>query len=67
MDYRFVDILNSDQLEVGDLIGWDSEVVKIILIQPTKTGFLLHIENDFSEKDEIEIKDEDKFELYVLA
>jgi hypothetical protein len=67
MDYRFVDILNSDQLEVGDLIGWDSEVVKIILIQPTKTGFLLHIENDFSEKDEIEIKDEDKFELFILA
>ena len=67
MDYRFVDILNSDQLEVGDLIGWNSEVVKIILIQPIKTGFLLHIENDFSEKDEIEIKDEDKFELFILA
>ena len=67
MDYRFVDILNADQLEVGDLIGWDSEVVKIILIQPTKTGLLLTIENDFSEKDEVEIKDEDKFELFILA
>ena len=67
MDYRFVDILNADQLEVDDLIGWDSEVVKIILIQPTKTGLLLTIENDFSEKYEIEINDDEKFELYILA
>ena len=66
MDYYLADVLNSDQLEINDLIGWNSEIVKILLIQPTKTGLLLTIENEFGEKDEIEIKDEDKIELYVV-
>jgi hypothetical protein len=67
MDYYLADVLNSDQLEINDLIGLGSEVVKILLIQPTKTGLLLTIENEFGEKDEVEIKDEDKIELYVMV
>jgi hypothetical protein len=67
MDYYLADVLNSDQLEVNDLIGLGSEIVKILLIQPTKTGLLLTIENEFGEKDEVEIKDEDKIELYVMV
>jgi len=67
MDYYLADVLNSDQLEINDLIGLGSEVVKILLIQPTKTGLLLTIENEFGEKDEVEIKDEDKIELYVIV
>ena len=67
MDYRFVDILNADQLEVGDLIGLGIiGIVKIVSITPTKDGFTLVIENEFDEKEDVEIFDNEKFELYLL-
>jgi hypothetical protein len=65
MDYRLVDILNADQLEDGDLIGIGNEVVKIISIAPLKNGFAITVENDFNEKDVIEISDDEQFELFV--
>jgi hypothetical protein len=66
MDYRLVDVLNADQLEVGDLIGLGDEIVKIIDIASEKNGFVITYENDFSEKETVEIKDEEQFELFVL-
>jgi len=67
MDYRFVDILNADQLEVGDLIGLGIiGIVKIISITPTKDGFALVINNEFDEKEDVEIFDNEKFELFIL-
>jgi len=67
MDYRFVDILNADQLEVGDLIGLGIiGIVKIISITPTKDGFSLIINNEFDEKEDVEIFDNEKFELFIL-
>lgn len=67
MDYRFVDILNADQLEVGDLVGLGIVgIVEIISITPTRTGFLLVIENEFNEKEDVEIFDDEKFELFIL-
>ena len=68
MDYSFADILNADQLEVGDLIGLGIVgIVKIISITPTKDGFSLIIENEFNEKEDVEIFDNEKFELFILA
>ena len=67
MEYRFVDVLNADQLEVGDLIGLGIVgIVEIISITPTKNGFLLVISNEFDEKEDCEIGDDEKFELYIL-
>ena len=67
MDYRFVDILNADQLEVGDLIGLGIVgIVKIISITPTLNGFSLIILNEFDEKEDVEIFDNEKFELFIL-
>lgn len=66
MDYRLVDVLNADQLEEGDLIGIGEEVVKIISVASLPEGFSLEIENEFGEKEVIEILDEDQFELYIL-
>jgi len=67
MDYRFVDILNADQLEVGDLIGLGIVgIVKIISIAPTRDGFSLVIENEFNEKEDVEIFDDEKFEFFIL-
>ena len=65
-DYRFVDVLNADQLEVGDLIGLGIVgIVKIISIDSTLNGFSLVIENEFSEKEDVEILDNEKFELFI--
>ena len=67
MDYRFVDILNANQLEVGDLIGLGIVgIVKIISIAPMKDGFLLVIENEFNEEEDVEILDDEKFEFFIL-
>lgn len=66
MDYRLVDVLNSDQLEPDDLIGLGDEIVKVISVASLKNGYALTYENDFSEKDIIEIADEQKFDLYIL-
>jgi hypothetical protein len=67
MDYRLVDVLTADQLEVNDLIGYGDEVVEIISKAPIKNGFALVIKNDFDEKDEIEIGDDEQFELFIYA
>jgi hypothetical protein len=67
MDYRFVDILNANQLEVGDLIGLGIVgIVKIVSIAPMKDGFLIVIENEFNEKEDVEILDDEKFEFFIL-
>ena len=66
MDYRMVDVLNSDQLEVGDLIGVGGEVVKIISIESIRYGFVLAIENEFGEKETIDALDDEQFELFIL-
>jgi hypothetical protein len=66
MDYRLVDVLNADQLEVNDLIGLHNEIVEILEIAPLKNGFALTIKNDFDEKEIVEISDDDQFELFIL-
>ena len=66
MDYRLVDVLNSDQLEPDDLIGLEGEIVKVISVASLKNGYALTYENDFNEKDIIEIADEQQFDLYIL-
>ena len=67
MDYRFVDILNADQLEVGDLIGLGIVgIVEIISINSIKDGFSLVVLNEFDEKEDVEISDDEKFELFIL-
>jgi hypothetical protein len=66
MDYRMVDVLNSDQLEVGDLIGLNDEIVKLIEIAPAKFGFVITYENEFGEKEISDITDDEQFELFIL-
>jgi len=64
-DFTMVDVLNADQLEVGDLIGIGNEIVKVLSISPLHYGYSLMIENNFSEKDVIEISEDDRFELFI--
>jgi hypothetical protein len=66
MDYRLVDVLNVDQLEVDDLIGIDDEVVRVVFIDSLKDGYILTFEDEFGEKDFIEVSDDEQFDLYIL-
>ena len=66
MDYRIVDTLNADQLEENDLIGLGDEVVRVIAIAPMRYGFAITVENEFGEKDIVDILDDEKFSLYIL-
>jgi hypothetical protein len=66
MDYRMVDVLASDQLEVDDLIDLNGEIVKVIALSPLRYGFALTFENEFGEKDIIDILDDETFDLYIL-
>lgn len=66
MDYRLVDVLLSNQLEPGDLIDFKGEIVLIVDIAETNHGYILTIENDFNEKEIVEISDDEEFELYIL-
>jgi len=61
-----VDVLNSDQLEVDDLIDLNGEIVKVISLSPLRYGFALTYENEFGEKDIIDILDDETFDLYIL-
>ena len=64
-DFRMVDILNADQLELGVLIGIGEDIVKIISISSLQNGFSIEVENNFGEKDLVDISEDDKFELFI--
>jgi hypothetical protein len=66
MDYRMIDVLNSDQLEVDDLIDLNGEIVKVISLSPLRYGFALTYEDEFGEKDIVDILDDETFDLYIL-
>lgn len=66
MDYRHVDNLNVDQLELDDLIEISGEVVKIIAISPMRFGYAITFENEFGEKDIVDFDDYAKFKLFVM-
>ncbi len=66
MDYQLVDILNADQLEVGDLIGVDEYIVEIVNIVSLPNGYILTFKDEYGEKDFIEIDDNQKFNLYII-
>lgn len=66
MDYRHVDNLNVDQLELDDLVEIEGEVVKIVAISPMRFGYAITFENEFGEKDIIDFDDYAKFKLFIL-
>jgi len=66
MDYRFAGTLEAYQLEPEDLIGIAGGVGKIISKTTIKNGYALIFEDEYGEKDVLEIFDHETFDLYVL-
>ncbi len=66
MEYAFVDVLNVDQLMIDDLIEVEGDIVQVIAITSLSDGFAIGYENDFGEKELLEVDDYAQFNLYVL-
>lgn len=66
MEYVFVDVLNVDQLMIDDLIEVEGDIVKVIAITSLPNGFAIGYEDDFGEKELLEVDDYAQFNLYVL-
>ena len=66
MDYFKVDVLTAGQLMVDDFILVDGDVVSIIDIVSLPDGYSLEIENDFGEREVIQVDEYDQFDLMML-
>lgn len=66
MEYAFVDVLNVDQLMVDDLVKIEDDIVQIIGITSLSNGYAIGYQNDFGERDIVEVDDYEQFDLYVL-
>ena len=66
MEFIKVDELNVDQLEIGDLIQIDDDIVQVCEVVPLNDGYAITYSNDFGEKDLIEVDDYAKFDLYIV-
>ena len=69
MDMELVkaDLLTVDALEVGDLIGYNDEIVEVTFIQSDSTGdnYDVEVVNDFGETDFIQFAFNDHVDWYV--
>jgi len=66
MEFIKVDVLNVDQLEIGDLIQIDDDIVQVCEVVPLNNGYAITYSNDFGEKDLIEVDDYAQFDLYIV-
>jgi len=67
MELIKADSLTVDALEIGDLIGYNDEVVEILFIESDSTGdnYDIEIVNDFGEKEVIQFAFNDEVDWYV--
>ena len=66
VDYVKIDVLTAGQLMVDDFILVDGEVVCVIDIISLPDGYSLEIENDFGEREVIQVEEYDQFDLMML-
>ena len=69
MELIKADSLTVDALEIGDLIGYDDEIVEVISIESDSTGdnYNIEVTNDFGEKEIIEFTFDEEVDWYVPA
>jgi hypothetical protein len=67
MELIKADSLTVDALEIGDLIGYNDEVVEILFIESDSTGdnYDIEVVNDFGEKEVIQFAFNDEVDWYV--
>ena len=66
MEWRVVDILNADQLEIGDNINVGDIIVEITGIEETASSYIIEYIDDFGDLMETEIFDDETVEIYMI-
>ena len=66
VEFVKVDELNVDQLEIGDLIQINDDIVQVCEVVSLANGYVITIENEFGEKDVMEFDDNETFNWYIL-
>lgn len=67
MEFKKVDVLNVDQLEIGDYISIQDEIVEVTGITPLPNGYAIMFLDSYDEEDLIEVDDYASFKWYVLV
>lgn len=67
MELRLADFLSPNQLLEGDIIKLEEDFFTIDSIKETNTGVDLVVLNDFDEKVEVSLLDDETVELYVFV
>ena len=65
MDFKKVDVLNVDQLEIDDYISVNGDIVQITGITPLSDGYAIMYLDDYDETDLIEVDDYATFSWYI--
>jgi hypothetical protein len=67
MELVKADSLSVDALEIGDLIGYNDEIVEITFIECDSTGdnYDIEITNDFGETEILQFAFDDEVDWYV--
>lgn len=67
MEFKKVDVLNVDQLEVDDYISVNGDIVQVVGITPLADGYAIMYTDNYDEQDLIEVDDYATFNWYVLV
>ena len=67
MEFKKVDVLNVDQIEIDDFIYVNDEIVQVTGITPLPNGYAIMFLDSYDEEDMIEVDDYASFKWYVLV
>jgi hypothetical protein len=67
MELVHADILYPDQLMPNDIIKIENDLLTIVSVQDTETGYKITTLNEFGEEDSIETNNETRFDLFVFV
>jgi hypothetical protein len=67
MELAKADELSIDELQIGDLIGYNDEIVEVTFIESDSTGdnYDIEVVNDFGEKEVIQFAFDEVVDWYV--
>lgn len=66
MDFRKIDTLYPDQLQVGDLIMLNDEIVHVIEVAELDNTYAIFYFDEYEEKTFIEVNDDIMIDLYMI-
>ena len=67
MELVHADILYPDQLMPNDIVKIENDLLTIVSVEDTETGYKITTLNEFGEEDSIETNNETRFDLFVFV